>query len=78
MGGLAEALDKRAGPAVVILVLLIVGGLVGTLLLSAAPWRSGAVPRALAALVAVPILVGVFVNEALGLVRTGSPTPSPR
>jgi hypothetical protein len=67
MGGLAEAVDQAAGPAAVILLLLIVGGLVGTLSLSAALWRSGAVPRALAALVALPLLVDVFVNEALGI-----------
>lgn len=67
MSGLAEALDQTGGPAVLILLLLIVGGLLGTLLLSAALWRSGAVPRALAALVAVPILVDVFVNEGMGI-----------
>jgi hypothetical protein len=35
---LAEELDRTAGPTVVILVLQIVGGLVGTLVLSAALW----------------------------------------
>jgi hypothetical protein len=67
LAGLAEALDHTAGPTVVILLLLIVGGLVGTVCLSAALWRARTVPRALAALIAAPILVDVFVNEGMGI-----------
>jgi hypothetical protein len=67
LGGLAEALDASSGPAVVILLLLVVGALLGTLVLSVALWRSSAVPRALAALVSVPILLDAFVNEAMGI-----------
>jgi hypothetical protein len=66
--GLVAALDQTEGAAAALMLVLLLGGaLVGTLLLAAALWRSGAVPREIAVLVPLPILVDVVVTEGLGI-----------
>ena len=63
----ANTLDETSPPAVVMQLMLVVGGLLGVLTLAAALWRSAAVPRIAAALTAAPLLVDVFVTEGLAL-----------
>jgi hypothetical protein len=66
--GLVTALDQTEGAAAMLMLVLLLGGaLVGTLLLAGAFWRSGAVPREIAVLLPLPILVDVVVTEGLGI-----------
>ncbi len=65
---LAEVADQSVAPAgILMLLLLILGGLLGTFTLAAALWRSSAIPQLAAALVAVPLLVDVVFTESLGM-----------
>ena len=66
LDGLATALDQTVGAAAIFMLLLLLGGtLVGTILLAAALWRSGVIPREIAVLVPLPLLVDVVVTEGM-------------
>jgi len=66
--GLVAAADQTEGPAAMLMLgLLLVGSVPGTLLLATELWRSGAIPRGIALLVPVPLLLDVVVNEGLGI-----------
>ena len=64
---LAEAAGQTSPAAVLMLLLLIVGSLLGTLILAVALWRSAAIPRVAAAMVAIPLVVDVVFTEGLGV-----------
>jgi hypothetical protein len=65
---LVAAVDQTGSAAALLaLALLVVGGVVGTITLAVALARSGAVPRWVAALVPLPILIDTVLNESLGV-----------
>ena len=67
MDVLAEAAGQTAPAAILMLLLLIVGSSLGTLTLAVALWRSAAIPRVAAGMVALPLLVDVVFTESLGV-----------
>jgi hypothetical protein len=65
---LAAAVDQTGSAAALLaLALLVVGVVVGTITLAVALARSGALPRWVAALVPLPILIDTVLNETLGI-----------
>lgn len=65
---LVAAVDQMNSPAALLaLALLVVGGLIGTVVIAVALWRSGAVPRVVALAIPLPLLVDVVVNEGVGV-----------
>jgi hypothetical protein len=70
---LAEVLAEMSSPpAIAMLLIFIPFALFGLLASAAALWRSRAVPRGAALLIATFILVDVFLNEGLGIVPSSA------
>jgi hypothetical protein len=68
LDALAAVADQTTSPAAVLMLsLLILGSLLGTLTLAIALWRSAAIPRVAAALVAAPLLVDLVFIESLAV-----------
>jgi hypothetical protein len=65
---LAEVVDGSSPPAVAMLLIFVPFAFFGLLASAAALWRSRAVPRGAALLIATFILVDFFLNEGLGVV----------
>jgi hypothetical protein len=65
---LAEVVDAQSSvPAIVMLLLLVLGVFFGLLTLAVALWRSGAVPRAAVLMILAFLIVDVFLNEGFGI-----------
>jgi hypothetical protein len=70
---LAEVLAEMSSPpAIAMLLIFIPSAFFGLLTSAAALWRSRAVPRGAAILIATFILVDLFLNEGLGLVSSSA------
>jgi hypothetical protein len=65
---LADVVDAQSSvPAIVMLLLLVLGVFFGLLTLAVALWRSGAVPRAAVLMILAFLIVDVFLNEGFGI-----------
>ena len=74
---LADVVDAQSSvPAIVMLLLLVLGVFFGLLTLAVALWRSGAVPRAAVLMILAFLIVDVFLNEQFGIAPVGLATCS--
>jgi hypothetical protein len=65
---LADVVDAQSSvPAIVMLLLLILGAFFGLLTSAVALWRSGAVPRAAVLMILASLVVDFFLNEGFGI-----------